>query len=226
MEVPDHGCLAEQEWPEQEKGFARMLEIIDTDVGRVLEKLDELGLAENTLVLFSSDNGPHQEGGHKMPFFNSNGMLKGMKRDLYEGGIRVPMIARWPGRISPGTETDHISGFQDVLPTLAEVAGKGVAITDGISFLPTLLDDFGDQKKHSHLYWEFYEQGGKRAVRKGFWKAVQRDILRHEDVPLELYDLSQDLAEFNDVSSQHPSLVAEMKRLMNASHTDRMDGGL
>lgn len=226
MEVPEHGLFSKKDWPEQEKGFARMIEIIDSDVGRILDKLDELGLSENTLVLFSSDNGPHQEGGHKMPFFNSNGSLKGMKRDLYEGGIRVPMIARWPGHIQPGDQSEHISGFQDVLPTLAEIAGKGIANTDGISFLPTLLGDASNQKKHPYLYWEFYEQGGKRAVRKGFWKAVQRDILRRDDAPVELYDLTQDLAETNDVSNQYPALVAEMKRMMDVSHTDRTDLGL
>ena len=226
MEVPDHGPFAQKEWPDQEKGFARMIEIIDSDVGRILDKLDELGLTENTLIIFSSDNGPHQEGGHKMPFFDSNGPLKGMKRDLYEGGIRVPLIARWPGHIHPGAESDHLSGFQDVLPTLAEIAGKGVAVTDGISFAPTLFGDSVNQKKHPYLYWEFYEQGGKRALRKGLWKAVQRNILRNENAPIELYDLSQDLAETVDVSNQHPQLVAEMQRLMDISHTDRMDVGL
>ncbi len=226
MEVPDHGTFAEKEWPEQEKGFARMIEIIDSDVGRILDKLDELGLTENTLVIFSSDNGPHQEGGHKMPFFNSNGPLKGMKRDLYEGGIRVPLIARWPGHIQAGAESHHISGFQDVLPTLAEITGKGLAVTDGISFAPTLLGDSRNQKEHPFLYWEFYEQGGKRALRKGFWKAVQRNITRNDNAPIELYDLSQDMGETTDISAQCPQLVSEMKRLMEGSHTDRMDVGL
>ncbi len=226
MEVPDHGTFVEKDWPAQEKGFARMMEIIDTDVGRILGKLDELGLADDTLVMFSSDNGPHQEGGHKMPFFDSNGPLKGMKRDLYEGGIRVPMIARWPGHIQPGSESNHLSGFQDVMPTLAEIAGKDVAMTDGISFLPTLMGNSDIQKKHPFLYWEFYEQGGKRALRKGYWKAVQRNILRSDHAPVELYDLTQDLAETEDVSHQYPQLVAEMKRLMDASHKDRMDVGL
>lgn len=226
MEVPDHGSFAQKKWPDQEKGFARMIEIIDSDVGRILDRLDELGLAQNTLLLFSSDNGPHQEGGHKMTYFDSNGPLRGMKRDLYEGGIRVPLIAHWPGHIRPGVESDHISGFQDILPTLAEIAGKGVADTDGISFAPTLLADGGPQKKHPHLYWEFYEQGGKRAIRRGFWKAVQRNMLRSPNSPTELYDLSQDLEEKVDVSAQHPEMVTEMKRLMDASHNDRMDVGL
>lgn len=226
MEVPDHGQFKDRDWPEQEKGFARMMEIIDHQVGRVLDKLDELGLAENTLVLFSSDNGPHQEGGHKMPFFDSNGPLKGKKRDLYEGGIRVPMIARWPGRIQSGTETDLLSGFQDVLPTLAEVAGKSVTLTDGISFLPTLLGGPDRQEKHDFLYWEFYEQGGKRAIRKGLWKGVQRNILRNPDAPVELYDLSLDIGEDADVSAQHPTIVAELKRLMDQSHDERHDSGI
>lgn len=226
MEVPDHGQFADRDWPEQEKGFARMMEIIDNQVGSMLAKLEELGLSENTLVLFSSDNGPHQEGGHKMPFFDSNGPLKGMKRDLYEGGVRVPMIARWPGRIQSGTETDLLSGFQDVLPTLAEVAGKSVAVTDGISFLPTLLGGMDRQEKHDFLYWEFYEQGGKRAIRKGLWKGVQRDILRNPNAPVELYDLSLDIGEATDLSAQHPVIVAELNRLMDLSHAERHDSGL
>lgn len=225
MEVPDHGQFKDRDWPVQEKGFARMIEIIDSDVGRVLAKLDELGLSENTLVLFSSDNGPHQEGGHQMPFFDSNGPLKGKKRDLYEGGIRVPMIARWPGHIHPGTETDLISGFQDVLPTLAEVAGKSVSLTDGISFLPTLLGGADRQEKHAFLYWEFYEQGGKRAIRKGLWKGVQRNILHNPDAPVELYDLSLDLGEQVDIRDHHPDIVAELKRLMDQAHIDRQDAG-
>jgi arylsulfatase A-like enzyme len=161
-----------------------------------------------------------------MPFFDSNGPLKGKKRDLYEGGIRVPMIARWPGRIQSGTETDLLSGFQDVLPTLAEVAGKSVTLTDGISFLPTLLGGPDRQEKHDFLYWEFYEQGGKRAIRKGLWKGVQRNILRNPDAPVELYDLSLDIGEDADVSAQHPTIVAELKRLMDQSHDERHDSGI
>jgi arylsulfatase A-like enzyme len=221
MEVPDLGSFAEQDWPRQEKGFARMVEIIDTDVGRILSQLDELGLGEDTLVMFSSDNGPHQEGGHRVDYFNSNGALRGMKRDLYEGGLRVPMIAHWPGKIAAGSTTDLISGFQDLLPTMAELAGKTVAQTDGISLLPTLMGHPSRQKKHPFLYWEFQERGGSRAIRRGFWKGIQHNINHLPGAPMELYDLSQDPGETNDISGKHAEIAAELMRWMDRSHRER-----
>jgi arylsulfatase A-like enzyme len=220
MEVPDHGPFADQDWPEPEKGFAAMIRNIDRDVGRVLSKLEELDLDERTLVIFTSDNGPHQEGGHMMPFFDSNGPLRGKKRDLYEGGIRVPMIARWPGTIKAGVTTDHISSFQDVFPTLADFAGAEKSKTDGISMVPTLLGKLDQQKKHPHLYWEFYEQGGKLAVVKEDWKAVRLNVLKNPNGPVELYDLSEDIGEENNVADQHPDIVADMVAIMKKEHVE------
>jgi arylsulfatase A-like enzyme len=220
MEVPDFGPFADRDWPGPEKGFAAILSNIDRDVGRILDKLDQLGLDESTLVLFTSDNGPHQEGGHEMEFFNSNGPLRGMKRDLYEGGIRVPLIARWPGRIQPGSQTDLVSGFQDVLPTLSELAGATPpAGIDGLSLVPTLLGRPDRQARHDHLYWEFIEQGGKRAIRQGDWKLVQLRASDPEPAPPELYNLKLDLAETRDVAAEHPEIVKRLVQLMNEEHT-------
>ncbi|MCG8649664.1 MAG: arylsulfatase, partial [Pirellulales bacterium] len=171
MEVPTFGKFSSRNWPNPEKGFASMIANIDRDLGKLLDKLKELGLDQNTIVFFSSDNGPHQEGGHRMDFFDSNGDLAGKKRDLYEGGIRVPLIVRWPGKIRPGKVSDHVSGFQDIMPTLAGIAGVEAPENDGISLLPTLLDKDSEQLKHPHLYWEFKEQGGKQAVLRDNWKA-------------------------------------------------------
>ncbi len=221
MEVPDWGDYAGRDWPIQERGFARMMQMVDDDVGRVLAKLNELGLDERTLVIFSSDNGPHQEGGHLMPFFDSNGDLQGLKRDLYDGGIRVPMIARWPGQISPGTISDHVSAFQDVLPTLCDVAGVEPPACDGISFLPTLMGRPADQNQHPHLYWEFYEQGGKVAVRLHQWKGIRLSAETNPDAPIALYDVTQDVAERTNVADQHPEVVQQIADIMRAEHRDR-----
>jgi len=220
MEVPDLGEFADKDWPAPEKGFAAMIRNMDRDVGRLLARLKRLGLDEKTLVIFTSDNGPHQEGGHREAFFDSNGPLRGMKRDLYEGGLRVPTIARWPGRTPAGRTSDHISGFQDYFATFAELAGAKAPTTDGISMAPTLLGRPGEQKKHAHLYWEFLERGGKRAVLKGNWKAVRQNVRKKPDGPVELYDLSKDLGERNDVAADHPRLVAELAAIMAAEHVD------
>jgi arylsulfatase A-like enzyme len=219
MEVPDFGPFQTKDWPGPEKGFAAIMRNIDRDVGRLLAKLKELGLDEKTLVMFTSDNGPHQEGGHQMEFFNSNGSLRGMKRDLYEGGVRVPMIARWPGKIAPGTTTDHLSAFQDVLPTLAELAGiEPPAGVDGISMVPTLLGRPSEQKQHEYLYWEFTEQGGKRALRQGPWKIVQLKVSSPAPADPELYQLDDDPAETRSVADQHPDVVKRLLQLMDRAH--------
>ena len=200
--------------------FAAMIEILDRQVGEIMETLEELGLSENTLIIFTSDNGPHLEGGADPDFFDSNGPLKGYKRDLYEGGIRVPMIARWPGTIEAGTTTDHISAFWDVFPTLSALtkapAPKG---SDGISFLPTLLGTPDNQTQHEYLYWEFHEKGGRLAARKGNWKAVKYNVLKEPDAPLELYDLDQDIGEFNNLAAEHPEIVAEMEEIFRTART-------
>jgi len=201
--------------------FAAMVTRLDRHVGEILAKLRELDLDKNTLVIFTSDNGPHGEGGANPAYFNSGGGLRGMKRDLYEGGIRVPMIAKWPGQIEAGSRSDHVSAFWDVMPTLAELAGAEVpADIDGISFAPTLLGRSRKQKKHDYLYWEFHEQGGRQAVRKGRWKAVRLQVERDPNGPLELYDLQADPQEKDNIASEHPDIVGRMAQIMAEAHTD------
>ena len=202
-EVPEYGVYSDRDWPYPEKGFAAMITRLDGDIGRMIALLKELGIDDNTVVFFTSDNGPHQEGGHQMEYFNSNGSLRGYKRDLYEGGIRVPMIARWPGKIRAGTTTDHPSAFWDFLPTacaLAEIDFPNDI--DGISYLPTLLGS--DQPRHEFLYWQF---SGKVAVRTDHWKAVRPG----EDEPYELYDLSNDIGEQQNIAQDHSDVLEKLK---------------
>lgn len=219
MEVPSYGPYADEDWPEPQKGHAAMITRMDGDVGRLIDKLKELGIDGDTLVLFSSDNGPHAEGGADPAFFHSSGPLRGIKRDLYEGGIRVPLIARWPGRIVAGSGTDHVCAFWDFLPTCCDLAG---AIppddADGFSFLPTLLGKPVYQRKHRYLYWEFHEQGKKQAVRMGYWKGVRLNVAADPDGPIELYDLRTDLGETTNVADENPEIVAQMAALMKAAH--------
>jgi arylsulfatase A-like enzyme len=199
--------------------FAAMINLLDDQVGEIVAKVKELGITDNTIIIFSSDNGPHAEGGADPAYFNSGGGLRGIKRALYEGGVRAPMIVSWPGTIEAGRESDHISAFWDVLPTVAEISKQETpAGIDGISLLPELLGK--EQIKHDHLYWEFYEQGGRQAVRKGKWKAVRQNL--HDDyanAPLELYNLEEDRSEANNVADQYPEIAEEMLELMKACHT-------
>jgi len=204
--------------PESHAAFAAMVRQLDVYVGEILDKLTELGLDKNTVVLFASDNGPHLEGGADPDYFDSNGPLKGYKRDLYEGGIRTAMLVRWPGKVKPGSVSDHVSAFWDILPTFAEISGsEKPETTDGISFLPELLGK--KQKEHNYLYWEFHEQGGKTAARMGNWKAVKRDIDKDTQGNTELYDLSVDEGETNDISASHPDIVKHMEEIMKEAHT-------
>ena len=215
-EVPDYGVYAGQDWPDPDKGQAAMISRMDRDVGRLLDKLESLGIAENTLVLFSSDNGPHLEAGHNALRFNPSGPFRGMKRDLYEGGIRVPFIARWPGRIQPGRVSDHAGYFGDVMATLADLAGVPTPPgRDSVSFLPALLGATRRQQQSEYLYWEFYEGGSAQAVRRGRWKAVRKPMLSG---PIELYDLSLDPGEKYDVGRIHQDIVREMGALMSRAH--------
>ena len=215
QEVPDHGPYAERDWSDADKGQAAMITRLDADVGRLLALLAELGIDEHTVVFFSSDNGHHDEGGHDTELFDPNGPLRGLKRDLYEGGIRVPLVARWPGRIQANSVSDHVGYFGDVFNTLSELAGmEPAAGLDSISFVPTLTGRAEEQPRHEYLYWEFYERGGLQAIRRGDWKAVR---------PLgggqvELFDLSADLGEANDLAAEHPETVAELVALMEAAH--------
>jgi uncharacterized sulfatase len=216
MEVPELGEYAKTDWPPPQKAHAAMISWLDRDVGRLMDKLKSLNLDNNTLVLFSSDNGPHREGGNDPDFHDSNGPLRGIKRDLTEGGIRVPLIARWPGKIKPGT-SDFVASFADVLPTLAELAQAKHGLPrdlDGLSIAPTLVGRPTEQKQHDYLYWAFYERGGAQAVRQGKWKAVQQPY--HS--PVRLYDLSQDVGEERDLAAEHPRVVAELTAAMQAAY--------
>ncbi|MBI3280306.1 MAG: arylsulfatase, partial [Acidobacteria bacterium] len=204
MEIPDFGEYSARTWPDPEKGFAAMVARLDRDIGRVLDKVRTLGLAQNTLVLFSSDNGPHAEGGHNKEFFASSGVLRGMKRDLYEGGIRAPFLAKWPGRIAAGSTSGQVIAHWDVLPTLAEIAGvKAPAGLDGISFLPAL--EGRPLKRERPLYWEFHEGGFNQAIRFGDWKAIRFG----KDGPIELYDLKTDPGEKTDLAGAKPDVIAQ-----------------
>lgn len=205
--------------PESHAAFAAMVDYLDTQVGEIIAKLKEEGIYDNTLIVFTSDNGPHLEGGADPNYFDSNGPLKGFKRDLYEGGIRVPMIAVWNGKIKKGTTSDHISAFWDVFPTVAEMIGaEPPANIDGISFLPTLIGK--DQPEHDYLYWEFHEMGGRKAIRRGNWKLVNYQVNNPEKMTVELYDLSTDVGEEHNVANEHPELVKELQQLMDSSRTE------
>lgn len=199
--------------------FAGMMTQLDDGVGQILDLLKELQIDENTLVLLSSDNGPHKEGGHDPDFFDSNGPLRGYKRDLTEGGIRVPLLARWPGTIEAGSVSDLISAHWDMLPTFTELAGAETPDgIDGISMVPTLTGE-GVQKKHDYLYWEFYERGGKRAVRWGSWKAVQLEVNKLGfDAPIEIYYLDHDIGEEDNIASEHPEHVKVIRKMMDKAH--------
>jgi arylsulfatase A-like enzyme len=208
--------------PESHAAFAAMVTLLDKQVGEVFAKLKELGLEKNTLVIFTSDNGPHLEGGADPDFFDSNGPLKGYKRDLYEGGIRVPMIAYWEGKIVAGTKSDHASAFWDFLPTVADMAGaQAPENIDGISFLPALLGK--EQKQHDYMYWEFHEMGGRKALRKGEWKLVQYNVFAPEKTTTELYHLSTDIGEEKNVAAENPELVKELLDLMNSARVGTED---
>jgi arylsulfatase A-like enzyme len=216
MEVPELGDYADKDWPEPEKGKAAMISRMDRDVGNLLQKLRDLGIAENTLVVFTSDNGPHREGGAQPDFSQSSGGLRGIKRDLYEGGIRVPMIAWWPGSVKAGSTSDHVSAFWDYMPTFSEIAQKPVRHTDGISLLPTLTGEAQNQMQHDFLYWEFHERGSKQAVRMGDWKGVRLS----PDAELELYNLKDDIAENTDMSAQHPEIVNQITSYMKETRLE------
>jgi len=216
MEVPSQGDYADTDWPHVEKSTAAMISRLDADVGRIMARLDELGIDDNTVVFFTSDNGPHREGGHDAEFFESRGPLRGIKRALYEGGIRVPMIARWPGVVPEGAVSDTPWAFWDVLPTAADIAGasppEGI---DGVSVLPTLRG--ADQTPHDYLYWEFYERGFDQAVLMHPWKGVRR---KRAGGKLELYNLDDDIGEANDIAANHPDVAARIAEIMGEAHVD------
>jgi arylsulfatase A-like enzyme len=206
--------------PEAHAAFAAMVNILDDYVGEIIDELDRLGIADRTLIFFSSDNGPHKEGGHDPDYFDSNGPFRGYKRDLYDGGMHVPLIACWPGKIQAGTTSDHLSAFWDFFPTVAELTGQPVPQdTDGISMLPTLLGRPG-QQEHDYLYWEFHEKNGRTALRKGPWKVVRYKVDKSPDSPVELYNLSEDPGETSNVASQYPEVAEELSALMKTARTN------
>ncbi|MCM2373564.1 arylsulfatase [Aporhodopirellula aestuarii] len=205
---------------EPHAAFAAMVTVLDDYVGEIVAELDTLGIADSTLVIFSSDNGPHEEGGHDPKYFDSNGVMRGIKRDLYEGGVRVPMIATWPGKIKAGSQSDHVSAFWDFLPTMADLTATPLDHeVDGVSMLPTLLGKSG-QKEHEYLYWEFPAQGGREAIRKGDWKAVRYNTNKKPNAPPELFDLSTDVEETTNVAATHPEIVQELSELMSQARSD------
>ncbi|MCH7228301.1 arylsulfatase [Haloferula sp. A504] len=195
--------------------YAGMVQAIDAYVGRIMKALESKGVAEDTLVIFTSDNGSHFEGGYKAPMLDSNAPLRGGKRDLYEGGIRVPMIAHWPQGIAEPGDVSLPSAFWDFLPTACELAGiEAPGDIQGISFAPTLTGK-GGQKKHEQLYWEFHEQGGRRALRMGDWKLVQYGLKPGKFGKPQLYHLARDIGEQDDLAARHPDKVADMVRRMD-----------
>lgn len=208
-----------QSQPEPRAAFAAMITLLDDQVGEIVKKVEDLGLAEKTLIVFTSDNGPHQEGGADPDFFNSNGPFRGHKRDLYEGGMHVPMIACWPGKVPAGKTSQHVSAFWDMVPTFAELAGVPVPEnTDGLSMVPTLLGRDG-QAEHPYLYWEFHELGGRIAVRMGKWKGVRYNVLKQPGQPMELYDLSADAGEERNVAAVYPETVEQIEAIMKKART-------
>jgi arylsulfatase A-like enzyme len=216
MQVPSDAPYSSESWPQVEKNKAAMITRMDRDIGTLIQRLRELKVDDNTVVFFSSDNGPHKEGGVDPTFFNSSGPLRGIKRDLYEGGIRVPLIVRWPGKIKPGQVSDLNAAFWDVLPTLAEIAGAArPKPVDGISFLPTLLGK-PQTNHHDFLYWEFHEGGFKQAARHGDWKAVR---LKPES-GLELYNLKTDIGETNNVASSKSNIVSTFETFFKTARTE------
>lgn len=197
--------------------YAAMVSVLDRQVGEICAELESLGIAENTIVVFTSDNGAHCEGGADPYFFDSNGPYRGLKRDVYEGGIRTPFIVKWPARIAPGTTSEHISAFWDFLPTVSEIVGTDVPVpVDGISFLADMTGA-GNQMEHDFLYWEFHEAGGRQAVRQGDWKAVRNDL--EHGGRIELYNLATDPGENEDLSEVFPEMVSRLDSLMKSSRT-------
>jgi len=204
-EQPYHGERGYASTLYPKSTYAAMITYMDKQVGRIMDLLKELGLDDNTIVMFSSDNGATFDvGGVDAKFFNSVGGLRGLKQDLYEGGIREPFIARWPGKIPAGKVTNHISVQFDLMATLSEITGVKSLPNDGISFLPTLMGNDKNQKQHDYLYFEFPEKSGQVAIRMGKWKGVKSNMKKDKNTPWEIYDLETDVNETTNVADHHP----------------------
>jgi arylsulfatase A-like enzyme len=220
QEVPDYGPYADKDWAAPLKGQAAMITRMDERIGALMAQLKQLGLDERTLVIFTSDNGPHKEGGpaYDPDFFDANGPYAGIKRSLTDGGIRVPFIARWPARVAAGTTSPHVGYFGDLMATFAELAATAPPSPhDGVSVVPTLLGG-GTQGRHDYLYWEFYESGFTQAVLlEGRWKGIR---LKTPSAPIQLYDQAADPGETTDVAAAHPAVVARIAGIMRSAHVD------
>jgi arylsulfatase A-like enzyme len=202
----------ENDWSFEKKSRAAVITRMDDYIGLIMKELYKTNISKNTILIFTSDNGCDNP-----DFFNGSGELRGMKRDVYEGGIRVPMIVRWPGKIKAGSVSDHISAFWDFLPTACDIAGIDVEIeTDGISYLPEMLGE--TQSEHDYLYWEFQEQGKKQAARKDNWKAVRLNVFEDPNAPIELYDLDTDINEQHNVAEKYPDIVQQMDKIIKEAH--------
>ena len=204
--------------------FAAMMENLDNQVGELIAELKKLGVYDNTMILFTSDNGAHHEGGHRPDFWDSNGPYRGHKRDLYEGGVHTPMLVQWPKVIPAGSQTDEISAFWDWLPTFAELAGTKVPAgwkMDGISLAPLLTGKPANQKHHKYIYWEFVEGKPRKAVRSGKWKAIWWYAPDGKTIKKsELFDVSKDIGEKNNIAAGHPEKMQELARMREAAHAD------
>jgi arylsulfatase A-like enzyme len=225
MEVPSDAPYTKENWPQQQKNHAAMITRMDADIGKLLQKLKDLKLDEKTIVFFTSDNGPHQEGGNDPKFANSSGPLRGIKRSLTEGGIRVPMLVRWPGKVPAGAVSEQVWAFWDFLPTAAELAGaKPPAVIDGISMVPALLGEKAAgraQTNHDFLYWEFHEGGFKQAVRMGDWKLIRQPY--GKDPAPQLYNLKDDLGETKDLAAERKDIVAKIETYLKTARTESKD---
>ncbi|MDG2125293.1 MAG: arylsulfatase, partial [Verrucomicrobiales bacterium] len=215
QEVPDYGIYADRDWPDPDKGQAAMITRMDGYMGELIRRLKGWGIDDNTLILFTSDNGPHQEGGNRMNFFDANGPVRGMKRDLTDGGIRVPTIVRWPGAIPAGSTSDRPAYFGDVLATTCDLAGIPTPEgRDTLSFLPT-LKGAKNQPEAPYIYWESYEKGGKQALRFGKWKAVREPWIGGE---IQLFDVRADIGESKDVAASFPAVAAQAEKFLQQAH--------
>lgn len=202
--------------------YATMVSLLDKYVGEIMSEVKARGIADNTIIIFTSDNGAHKEGGHDPDFFDSNLGFRGYKRDLYEGGVRTPMIVSWPGTVRAGSKSEYVGAFWDLMPTFNEVAGFTTdAYTDGISFAPELRSK--KQPIHDFLYWEFHEAGGRQAVRMDQWKAVRQNVIEDVSAPIELYDIKNDPGETKNVARKFPNIVSTMRTVMEQQHVEIED---
>jgi arylsulfatase A-like enzyme len=221
-EVPDYGPYAEKDWPTPDKGQAAMITRLDGYVGRMLDELKRLGLAEKTLVLFTSDNGPHNESNHDLTRFLPSGPVSGIKRSLTDGGIRVPCIAWWPGRVEADKVSAHVAYFGDWFATAAELGGaKLPPALDSISFVPALTGRTAEQQAHEFLYWEFHERGfNQAALYQGRWKGIRSGT---PDAPIKLFDLQSDIGETTDVAAQHPEILQKIDAYLETARSESTD---